>query len=114
MQTKPRRKISRLSRTMWLLDLISDPDDKEAARRRASTFYRRYRHNPNFPDPVALPDGGLAYFEDEVLAFIEGCERTDDPKANVEPLPAHWLRSERRNPRGNSHEDDTDFPPQAA
>jgi hypothetical protein len=83
-------KIARLPRVMWKLGLIQEPDDKRAARRRSSTFYRRYRNNPAFPKPLGLPDGQLGWRESEIDDFISALNHTDDPRAGVLPVrPRH-------------------------
>lgn len=92
--TESAHRIARLPRVMYLLGLIDDPTDKDAVRRKSATFYRRYRHNPGFPEPVDLPDGGLGWWEDEIIVSLEQCDRTNDPRGNIAPLPAHWRRAE--------------------
>lgn len=77
-----------------------------------TTFFRRYRWSEDFPQPLELPDGGLAYWEDQVDAALNKVGYTDDPRSNVADLPAHWLQSSRSNQRSNPLDDDTDFPPQ--
>jgi predicted DNA-binding transcriptional regulator AlpA len=79
-----------------------------------STFFRRFRHHKDAPKPVNTPDGMLAWWEDEWDGFLESLGRTDDPRADVSDLPEHWLRSKRRNQRGNSEDTTADVPPQAA
>jgi predicted DNA-binding transcriptional regulator AlpA len=108
--TAPAHRIARLPKVLYLLGLIEDPHDKAAVRSKSATFYRRFRHNSEFPEPVDLPDGGLAFWEDEVVTYLEQRGRTDDPRGNIVPLPAHWLRS---NQRGNSNPTDNPTPPQA-
>jgi hypothetical protein len=96
---------------MFLAGMIEDPADKAAVRNKTSTFYRRYRHHPDFPEPVNLPDGALSVWEDEFMAFLESRGRTDNARANVAPLPAHYARG---NQRGKSHLTDSSTPPRAA
>ena len=85
------QRLIRLPHLLFKLGFIADPEDKKAARRRASTFYRRYRHNPRAPKPIGLPDGQLAWWEHEWDEFLEGCGYTKSPKDNLDPLPSHWL-----------------------
>ena len=93
---KSPHRIARLPRVLWLLGLIDDPADKAEARRKASTFFRRYRRNPLFPEPLDLPDGQLGYWEHEVIEFLESRPRTDDPRKRVAPCLSHWERLERQ------------------
>jgi hypothetical protein len=105
------RRIARLPRQMFLAGLIDDPTDKRAIKSKTPTFYRRYRHHSRFPQPIDLPDGGLAVWEDEYVAFLESFGRCEHPRDNVAPLPGHYARDKRR---GNSTPVDTPTPPQAA
>jgi predicted DNA-binding transcriptional regulator AlpA len=90
------KRILKLPEVMYHLGLITDPNDRVQARRKNSTFHRRYRNNPAFPRPVATPDGLLSYWEHEIQQFLESLVCTDDPRANIQPLPDHYRQNRER------------------
>ena len=97
------KRIIRFAPLMYKLGYIDDPADKKAARKKASSFYRRFRYHPKAPKPLSLPDGQLAWWNHEWDEFLEELGHTDHPKANVSPLPEHWRNNPRSNPRADDH-----------
>lgn len=67
-------RLIRLPEVMYRLGLTATPDRAEA-RRRYTTFYRRYRFNLDFPQPVRTPDGTLAWREREIDVYLDGLGR---------------------------------------